>query len=146
MGIWDSIKQFGSNVVSSIGSVISSSPTTYTGIGGDVTFVGPPAPSTSITSNIGNTIGGLYNSAISRISSWINPPPTVVATPSAPKTVYIWGGSAPLAPSATTAPSVATAPSPITGNNNSLFGLPQGVGLVLVAVGVGYLIFNKGKI
>lgn len=125
--IWDSIKQFGSNVVSGIGTIIA--PTTVSS-----TFVGPPVPTTT---SFTNSLGDIYTSAISRIAGWINPPPTAPVTASTASPIYIWGGSKPLAPSTTTSPS---------GSNASLFGLPQGMGLILVAVGVGYLLFKRGKI
>lgn len=123
MGIFDSIKNFGSSVLSGIGSVISAP------------FVPTRSQQpTTVTSTLGSSINALYNSAFSRIADWINPPPQSTPAPSAPKTIFTFGGSDPIAPTGSTA---------TTGNTSG--GLPQGMGLILVAIGIGYLLFNRIK-
>mgnify|MGYP000297049920 CR=1 FL=1 len=130
--IWDNIKQFGSDVVSGIGGAISSPYSSG--------FVGPTQP--SITSSLGGTVtkvaGTLYDSAISRIANWINPPPDPAPTPSAPAPVYVFGGSSPIKPTDSTSPSGVA--------SGSLFGLPQGFGIMLLTIGVGYIVLKRGKL
>jgi hypothetical protein len=123
MGILDSIQQFGSSVISGIGSIISAPFVTTTN-----------RQPTTITGTLGNSISGLYDSAVSRIANWINPPPDQQqATP--PQTIY-FGGSQPISADGSTRPSGSTGG----------FRLPQGMGLILVAGLVGFLIFNRGRL
>jgi|APSaa5957512535_1039671.scaffolds.fasta_scaffold03442_9 hypothetical protein len=129
MSILDSIKEFGSQVISGIGGAFVS------GLGGSTTPAPINSTSTqgSLTSSWGAGIGTLYDSAVSRISNWINPPAEAVSNPPAP--VYVFGGSSPISSTTTsTAPSQA---------GSSLFGLPHGIGLMLVAAGVGYFLLTR---
>ncbi|MBT6955530.1 MAG: hypothetical protein HN802_06085 [Candidatus Jacksonbacteria bacterium] len=122
MSIYDRIKQFGGSVVSGIGRAFTPAPTRTSSM-----------TTPSIMSTGGSGFTTLLNSAVSRISSWIAPKPKVV-TQTVEKPVFLFGGGG-----GGTAPNLSgTAPQEPT-----LFGMPQKMGLVVVAGLVGFLILKR---
>jgi hypothetical protein len=116
MGILDSIKKFSGSVVSGIGSAFNSIP------------IGTPSITTA---GINTTSGGfsrLFNSAISRVSSLINPPQKVTQQQTAQTPTFVFSGSGSSG-----------------GNNQNLLGTNQKLLLVVAAGLVGFLVFNRLK-
>jgi hypothetical protein len=120
MSIFDKIKNFGSSVVSGIGAAFTSAP------------VRTPSLTTPGIAPTGNGFGRILDSAISRITNYINPTKRTSPTP-------------------TQAPTTA-AQTPFVifddravGGDGKVFGVSQKVLLMVAAGLVGFLVFKRIK-
>lgn len=129
MSIFDSLKQFGGNVISGIGNVFASAVN--------------PAPTVtrstpSLTSTITQGLSGLINTAFSGIARFVNPQDRpLVSTPTPPTPVFIVGSGA--TQDSTAATQTGTAPA------QTILGVPQKTALLIAAGLVGFLVFRRIK-
>jgi hypothetical protein len=117
MSILSSIRDFGSNVVSGIGDIFHSSPTST-----QPTIVSSPSTSGTLSDNI-------VDSIYSRIASWIAPDDRPVETSTQPQVVYI--------------PQGGSAAAPGVGDSSKIFGIPQVTLLVVLGGVAAYLIVRR---